>query len=97
MLGGLIVLTAAGFIAWKYRDSLTQYVQGNTEPAKEKVDELLWSAQQKSETLLDQAKVGILATALISPALSVVALASVRRAVARPRRNRPLTVAVAAR
>ena len=56
MLGGLIVLTAAGFIAWKYRDSLTQYVKGNTGPAREKVDELLWAAQQKSETLLDQAK-----------------------------------------
>ena len=53
---GLVVLAGAGFVAWKYRDSLTQYVKGNTGPAREKVDGLLWAAQQKSETLLDQAK-----------------------------------------
>lgn len=56
MLGGLLVVTVAGFVAWKYRDALTQYVKGNTGPAREKADELLSTAKQKSETLLDQAK-----------------------------------------
>ncbi len=56
MLGGVLVVAIAGLIAWKYRDSLTEYVKGNTAPAREKVDDLLRTAQQKSETLLDQAK-----------------------------------------
>ncbi|HEY4094660.1 MAG TPA: Na+/H+ antiporter NhaA [Baekduia sp.] len=58
---------------------------------------LLIASRAFHGALLDQAKVGILATALISPALSVVALASVRRVVRRPCRTRPLTLAVAAR
>ena len=56
MLGGILVVAIAGLVAWKYRDSLTEYVKGNTGPAKEKVDDLLRTAQQKSGTLLDQAK-----------------------------------------
>ena len=56
MFGGILVVALAGFVAWKYRDSLSEYVKGNTGPAREKVDELLRTAQQKSETLLDQAK-----------------------------------------
>ena len=56
MLGRLLVVTVAGLMAWKYRDSLSEYVKGNTGPAREKVDGLLLTAQQKSETLLGQAK-----------------------------------------
>ena len=46
MLGGLLVVTLAGLAAWKYRDSLREYVKGNTGPAREKVDGLLLTAQQ---------------------------------------------------
>jgi len=56
MLGRLLVVTVAGLVAWKYRDSLSEYVKGNTGPAREKVDGLLLTAQQRSEALLDQAK-----------------------------------------
>jgi hypothetical protein len=55
MLGKLLVL-AIGLAAWKYRDSLGEYVKSQAGPAKEKADELLLTAQQKSETLLDRAK-----------------------------------------
>jgi len=53
---GVLVLAIAGVVAWKYRDSLSEYVKGNTGPAREKIDGLLRTAQQRSETLLDQAK-----------------------------------------
>ena len=53
---GILVVGIAGFVAWKYRDSLSEYLKGNTGPAREKVDGLLRTAQQTSETLLDQAK-----------------------------------------
>lgn len=56
MLGRLLVVTMAGLVAWKYRDSLSEYVKGNTGPAREKIDGLLLTAQQRSETLLDRAK-----------------------------------------
>ena len=56
MLGGVLIVAIAGLVAWKYRDSIAEYVKGNTAPAKEKIDELLRTAQQKSETLLDHAK-----------------------------------------
>ena len=56
MLGGLLVVTIAGLVAWKYRDSLSEYVKGNTGPVREKVDGLLLTAQQRSEMLLDRAK-----------------------------------------
>jgi hypothetical protein len=56
MLGRLLVVTLVGLAAWKYRDSLREYAQGNTGPAREKVDGLLLAAQQRSETLLDRAK-----------------------------------------
>jgi hypothetical protein len=56
MLGRLLVATIAGMVAWKYRDSLSEYVKGNAGPAREKADGLLLTAQQKSETLLDRAK-----------------------------------------
>jgi hypothetical protein len=48
MLGFLIGVVAGGFVVWKYRDSL--------EPVRDKVDGLLGTVQEKSETLLDQAK-----------------------------------------
>lgn len=53
---GILIVAAAGLVAWKYRDSLAEYAKGNTAPAREKVDELLRAAQQKSEAFLDQAK-----------------------------------------
>jgi hypothetical protein len=56
MLGRLLVATITGLVAWKYRDSLREYVKGNAGPAREKVDALLQTAQQRSETLLDRAK-----------------------------------------
>ena len=56
MLGRLLVATITGLVAWKYRDSLSEYLKGNAGPAREKVDGLLMSAQQGSEALLDRAK-----------------------------------------
>jgi hypothetical protein len=57
MLAGFLVgAIAGGLVVWKYRDSLREYVKGNAGPAREKVDGLLRTVQQKSETLLDQAK-----------------------------------------
>ena len=56
MLGRLLLLGIGGLVAWKYRDAIRDYVNGNAGPAREKVDELLRTAQQKSETLLDRAK-----------------------------------------
>jgi hypothetical protein len=34
MLGRLLVVAIAGLAAWKYRDSLSEYVRGNTGPAR---------------------------------------------------------------
>ena len=56
MLGQILVVAIAGLVVWKYRDSLSEYVKGNAGPAREKVDGLLRTVQQTSETLLDQAK-----------------------------------------
>ena len=56
MFGRLLVATITGLVAWKYRDSLTEYMKGNTGPVREKVDGLLQTAQERSETLLDRAK-----------------------------------------
>jgi hypothetical protein len=53
---GIVIVAVAGVVAWKYRDSIAEYVKGNTAPARQRVDELLGTAQQKSEALLDQAK-----------------------------------------
>ena len=48
MLGFLIGVVAGGFVVWQYRDSL--------EPVRDRVDGILETVQQKSATLLDQAK-----------------------------------------
>lgn len=56
MLGRFLLLGIAGLVAWKYRDPIREYVNGNAGPAREKMDGLLRTVQQKSETLLDQAK-----------------------------------------
>ena len=57
MLAGFLVgAITGGLVVWKYRDSLREYVKGNAGPAREKVDGLLRTVQQTSETLLDQAK-----------------------------------------
>jgi len=34
---GVLVLAIAGVVAWKYRDSLSEYVEGNTGPATEQI------------------------------------------------------------
>jgi hypothetical protein len=56
MLGLLVGAIAGGLVVWKYRDSLREYVRGNAGPARERVDGMLRTVQQTSETLLDQAK-----------------------------------------
>jgi hypothetical protein len=57
MLGGFLVgAITGGLVVWKYRDYLGECVKGNAGPAREKVDGLLRTLQQKSETLLDRAK-----------------------------------------
>jgi hypothetical protein len=56
MLGRLLLLGIAGLTAWKYRDVIRDYVNGNAGPAREKVDGLLRTVQERSGTLLDQAK-----------------------------------------
>ena len=56
MLGRLLVSAITGVVVWKYRDSLREYVKGNEGPAREKMDGLLRTVHQRSETLLDQAK-----------------------------------------
>jgi gas vesicle protein len=57
MLGGFLVgAIAGGLVVWKYRDYLSEYLKGNVGPARKTVDGLLRTVQQKSETLLDQAK-----------------------------------------
>jgi uncharacterized membrane protein len=57
MLGGFLVgAIAGGLVVWKYRDALSEYVKGNAGPALDRVDGLLRTVQQGSETLLDQAK-----------------------------------------
>ena len=56
MLGRLLVAAITGLVAWKYRDSLTEYMKGNAGSVREKVDGLLLAAQGRSETLLDRTK-----------------------------------------
>ena len=53
---GILIVAAAGLVAWKYRDSLTEYVKGNTAPAREKADELLRAVQQQISSGLDSAR-----------------------------------------
>jgi hypothetical protein len=54
MLGRLLMLTVGGLVAWKYRDSIRDYVKGNLGP--DKVDGALRSVQETSENLFDRAK-----------------------------------------
>ena len=56
MLGRFLVAIAGGMVVWKYRDSLREYVKGNSGPARERMDGLLRTVQEKSEVLLDHAK-----------------------------------------
>ncbi|MGH7396863.1 MAG: hypothetical protein ACRELW_04940 [Candidatus Rokuibacteriota bacterium] len=56
MLGRFLVAAVVGLVAWSYRDSIREYTKGNAGPAREKVDGLLRTAQETSETLLDRAK-----------------------------------------
>jgi hypothetical protein len=56
MLGRLLLLGIGGLVAWKYRDEIRDYVSGNAGPAREKVDGLLRTVQETSETLFDRAK-----------------------------------------
>ena len=56
MLGRLLVGAIAAGVAWKYRDSLREYVKGNAAPAREQIDRLLRTVQDKSRDLFDPAK-----------------------------------------
>lgn len=56
MLGRVLVAIAGGMVLWKYRDTLREYVNGNAAPARDTIDGLLRTVQEKSEVLLDQAK-----------------------------------------
>jgi hypothetical protein len=57
MLGGFLVgAIAGGLLVWKYRDSLRDYLKDNAGPTRDRVDGLLRTVQERSETLLDQAK-----------------------------------------
>jgi hypothetical protein len=56
MLGRILVAIAGGMVVWKYRDSLREYVKGNSGPTRERMDGLLRTVQEKSEVLLDHAK-----------------------------------------
>ena len=53
MLGRLLVGALAAGVAWKYRDSLREYVKGNAGPAREQVDRVLRTVQDKSRDLFD--------------------------------------------
>ena len=59
MLGRVLVAAITGIVVWKYRDSIREYARGNAAPARETVDGLLQTVQEKSETLLDKAKAQI--------------------------------------
>jgi hypothetical protein len=54
MLGRLLVVTVGGLLAWKYRDSIRDYVRGNVGP--DRVDDTLRSVQETAENFLDRAK-----------------------------------------
>ena len=56
MLGRVLVAIAGGIVLWKYRDTVREYVNGNAAPARDTIDSLLRTVQEKSEVLLDQAK-----------------------------------------
>jgi len=56
MLGRILIAIAGGMVVWKYRDALREYANGNSTPARETMDGLLRTVQEKSEVLLDQAK-----------------------------------------
>jgi hypothetical protein len=56
MLGLLVGAIAGGLVVWKYRDSLSAYVKGNAGPTRDKVDGLLRTVQQTSESFLDRTK-----------------------------------------
>ena len=56
MLGRVLVAIAGGIVLWKYRDTVREYVNGNAAPARDTIDALLRTVQEKSEVLLDQAK-----------------------------------------
>lgn len=56
MLGRVLVAIVGGMVMWRYRDALREYVNGNSAPARDTIDGLLRTVQEKSEVLLDQAK-----------------------------------------
>jgi hypothetical protein len=56
MLGRVLLAAAAGMLIWKYRDPLRQYAKGNEGPARQKLDEVLRTVQERSEALLDRTK-----------------------------------------
>jgi hypothetical protein len=56
MLGRVLVAIAGGVVLWKYRDTVREYMNGNAAPARDTIDRVLRTVQEKSEVLLDQAK-----------------------------------------
>ena len=56
MLGRVLVAIAGGIVMWRYRDTIREYVSGNSAPARETIDGLLRTVQDRSGVLFDQAK-----------------------------------------
>lgn len=55
MLGRLLIGAIAAGMAWKYRDSLREYMKRNVGPAREQIDRLARTVQDKSRGLFDPA------------------------------------------
>jgi hypothetical protein len=56
MLGRVLLAAAAGMLIWKYRDPIREYAKGNEGPARQTIDDILRTVQERSETLLDKTK-----------------------------------------
>lgn len=56
MLGRVLLAAIAGMVVWKYRNPLREYAKGNDGPAREKLDEILRTVQERSESVLDKTK-----------------------------------------
>ena len=56
MLGRVLLAAIAGMVVWKYRNPLREYAKGNDGPARDKLDEILRTVQERSENVLDKTK-----------------------------------------
>ena len=59
MLGRVLLAAIAGMVVWKYRNPLREYAKGNDGPAREKLDEILRTVQERSESVLDKTKASL--------------------------------------